>query len=96
MPVSHFGVAAIFANASLTSTQRVKRLKDAVMRKLPYVINERGQKVIHEESQEIWILDENGEWRYSELTVKHRSCHTSKIECNRAITFLFDRPRMHN
>ena len=69
MPVSHFGVAAIFANASLTSTQRVKRLKDAVMRKLPYVINERGQKVIHEESQEIWILDENGEWRYSELTV---------------------------
>ena len=80
MPVSHFGVAAIFANASLTSTQRVKRLKDAVMRKLPYVINERGQKVIHEESQEIWILDENGEWRYSELTVIQNDGATASTE----------------
>ena len=39
------------------------------MRKLPYVLNARGETGVHEESQEKWILDETLKWRYSELTV---------------------------
>ena len=45
MPVSHFGVAAIFANSSLSEAQLEKRIKDSVMRKLPYVIDEHGKKI---------------------------------------------------
>ena len=52
MPVSHFNVGAIFANSSLSPAQPEKRIKGAVMRKLPYVVNARGEKVVHEESQE--------------------------------------------
>jgi hypothetical protein len=58
MPISHFQVGAIFANASLTFAQQEKRIKDAVMRKLPYVLNSQGEKVVHEESQEKLTLDE--------------------------------------
>ena len=35
MPVSHFGVAAIFANSSLSEAQLEKRIENSVLRKLP-------------------------------------------------------------
>lgn len=44
MPVSHVGVAAIFANASLSPAQLEKRIKLSVMRALPYVTDEHGKK----------------------------------------------------
>ena len=65
---AHFGVAAIFANASLRKAQLERRIKDSVMKKLPYVVNN-GEKVVHEESQGTRTLDETKKWRYSELTV---------------------------
>jgi hypothetical protein len=69
MPVSHFGVSQIFANASLSPAQLEKRIKDLVLKKLAHVENEDGDKILHEESQEIWILDPAVKCRYSELTV---------------------------
>ena len=69
MPVSQFGVSAIFANSSQTPAQLEKRIKDAVLSKLAYVVGENNLKIIHEESQEQWTLDETEKWRYSELTV---------------------------
>ena len=79
MPVSHLGVAAIYANVSMSPTQLEKRIKDSVMRKLPYVANERG-KVVHEESQASWILDETEKWRYSEMTVIPNEGATASTE----------------
>ena len=32
------------------------------------MVNSRGEKVVHEESQEQWVLEETLKWRYIELT----------------------------
>ena len=44
MPTSHFNIGAIFASASLSPAQHEKRIKDAVLWKLPYVVNSRGDR----------------------------------------------------
>ena len=49
----------IFANAGLSPAQQENRIKDAAVRKLPYVVNSRGEKVVHEESQEKRIRKQN-------------------------------------
>jgi hypothetical protein len=44
MPVSQFGISQIFANSSMTEAQREKTIKNAVLGKLAYVVNDDGKK----------------------------------------------------
>jgi hypothetical protein len=66
MPVSHFGIGEVIQKASAANLEA--RIKAAVLKQLPFVEQD-GVRVVHQESSEIWTLDETKPWRYSEMTV---------------------------
>ena len=68
MPVSHFGVGEVQLSERLTSAQKEIRIKKMVLDSLGASAGD-AEILLHQESNERWLLDPGPEWQISKLEV---------------------------